>query len=312
MDEEWDNNSTESEDNDLREKFSRGELMSGHLYRQQVAEEDAVDYAKTINNVSGIKRCLLNLKRGYPEKWIERMTVNVPLIAVNDSDSSNKSNEIDIKDDFKRELSFYQQAQNGVISAFANLKGMQIQTERPDDYFAEMLKSEGHMQRVREKLVTQEKREETRERARKDRENRKKIKAERKMGKRKLKTVQAGEFIRAGDEMEGEGDSRADGVKKRKIQDNLKSPTKKLSMKGRLDRNANSTNKRREWKDRKFGFGGKTGKNSKRNSSQSSADMSSFRSYKNSKPPLKKSNLNKRPGKMRRHQNKMRKGNSRN
>eukprot|EP00800_Vazella_pourtalesii_P003804 TRINITY_DN13977_c0_g1_i1.p1 TRINITY_DN13977_c0_g1~~TRINITY_DN13977_c0_g1_i1.p1 ORF type:complete len:312 (+),score=84.20 TRINITY_DN13977_c0_g1_i1:39-974(+) len=311
MDEEWESNSTESEDNDLREKFSRGELMSGHLYKQQITE-DSVDYAKTINNISGIKRSLLNLKQGYSEKWIERMTVNVPLIAVTDNDSSNKSNEIDIKDDYKRELSFYQQAQNGVISAFATLKGMQIQTERPGDYFAEMLKSEGHMQRVREKLVTQEKREETRERVRKDRENRKKIKAERKMGKRKLKSDRSGGFIRAGDEMEGEGDSREDGVKKRKIQENSKSPAKKLPMKGRLDRNANATNKRREWKDRKFGFGGKTGKDRKRNSAQSSADMSSFRSYKNSKPPLKKSNLNKRPGKMRRHQSKMRKESTRN
>ncbi|KAI6657619.1 hypothetical protein LOD99_362 [Oopsacas minuta] len=302
---EWEVNSTDSEDVDLREQFLRGDLKSGHLYRQQLTEETPVDYAKTINNISGIKKSLLNLKRGYPEQWIERMAVNVPLIAVNDSEDKDKhSTEIDIHDDFNRELSFYQQAQKGVINAFGKLKSLGIETERPEDYLAEMLKSESHMQRVREKLVMQEKIEEMREKAKKDRENRKKLKAERKMGKSKLKSRRSGAFIGAGDELVEESRD-----KKRKFEDDTKSPRKKFPIKGKLDRNA-TTNKRRDWKDRKFGFGGKSGKTRKRNSAQSSADMSGFKSYKNSKPSVKKTkgNLNKRPGKLRRKQIKIRKG----
>ena len=300
---DWEGNSTDSEDRDLRDRFSRGDLKSGHLYKQQQTEHNTNDFAKTINNISGIKKSLQSLKRSYPEQWMERMAVIVSLVPVNDGESKDtQSGDIDVQDDFNRELSFYQQAQKGVISALDRLRSLGVETERPEDYFAEMLKSEAHMQRIRERLVTQEKGEEMREKARKDRENRKRLKADRKMGKKKLKSGRSGAFITAGEELEVEGKEK--GVKKRNPQENkTNSPKKKLPIKGRFDRSNATTNKRRDWKDQKFGFGGKSGRD-KRNSAKSSADMSGFKSYKNSKPPLKKTkgNMNKRPGKLRRKQ----------
>ena len=305
---DWEDNSTDSEDRDLRDRFSRGDLKSGHLYRQQQTEHNTPDFAKTINNISGIKKSMQSLKQGYPERWIERMSVNVPLVPVDDGENKNKNkqSEINVQDDFNRELSFYQQAQKGVINAFDRLRGLGVETERPEDYFAEMLKSEAHMQRIRERLVAQEKVAVLRDKARTDRENRKKLKAERKIGKTKLKSGRSGAFMTAGEELEVEG-SKEKGVKKRNSQEHQpKSPRNKLPIKGKLDRSSGMSNKRRDWKDQKFGFGGKTGRD-KRNSAQSSADMSGFKSYKNSKPPLKrnKGNMNKRPGKLRRKQMKV-------
>ena len=304
---DWEGNSTDSEDRDLRDRFSRGDLKSGHLYRQQLTENNIPEFAKTINNISGIKKRLQSLKQSYPEQWIERMSVNAPLVPVNDGENKGKQADVNVQDDFNRELSFYQQAQKGVISAFDKLRKLGVETERPEDYFAEMLKSESHMQRIRERLVNQEKKEVLLEKARKDRENRKKLKSERKMGKNKLKPGRSGAFMTAGDEMEGEGSEQKGEKRKDSKEHQPKSPKKKLPIRGKLDRNNAMSNKRRDWKDQKFGFGGKGGRDKKRNSAQSSADMSGFKSFRNSKPPLKRNqgNMNKRPGKLRRKQMKV-------
>ncbi len=53
-----------------------------------------------------------------------------------------------IVDDLQRETLFYRQAQSAVIEGLARLKAMSIPTKRPDDYFAQMAKSDDHMLKV--------------------------------------------------------------------------------------------------------------------------------------------------------------------
>ena len=53
-----------------------------------------------------------------------------------------------VHNDFKRELLFYRQAQSAVLEALPRLKSMNIPTKRPDDYFAQMAKTDEHMQKV--------------------------------------------------------------------------------------------------------------------------------------------------------------------
>lgn len=60
--------------------------------------------------------------------------------------SNNKSIAIN---EFKRETNFHRQAQAAVLEGLARLKALGIPTKRPDDYFAEMAKSDSHMQKVR-------------------------------------------------------------------------------------------------------------------------------------------------------------------
>lgn len=50
--------------------------------------------------------------------------------------------------DFQRELSFYRQAQATVLEALPRLHSLGIPTRRPEDYFAQMIKTDEHMQRV--------------------------------------------------------------------------------------------------------------------------------------------------------------------
>ena len=50
--------------------------------------------------------------------------------------------------DFRRETLFHRQAQAAVLRGIAQLKECGIRTKRPDDYFAEMAKSDEHMHKV--------------------------------------------------------------------------------------------------------------------------------------------------------------------
>lgn len=56
-----------------------------------------------------------------------------------------------VHNDFQREMLFYRQAQATVLESFSRLKNMDIRTKRPDDYFAQMMKSDDHMQKIRTK-----------------------------------------------------------------------------------------------------------------------------------------------------------------
>lgn len=62
----------------------------------------------------------------------------------------------DHEDDLTRETAFYTQAQAAVAMARQKLEAMKVPYLRPDDYYAEMIKSDGHMQRIRDSLLFEE------------------------------------------------------------------------------------------------------------------------------------------------------------
>jgi len=64
-----------------------------------------------------------------------------------------KPSEDPVLNDFRRENIFHRQAQGAVMEGINRLKKLGIPTSRPDDYFAEMAKSDEHMQKVRENLM---------------------------------------------------------------------------------------------------------------------------------------------------------------
>ena len=62
------------------------------------------------------------------------------------------------------------QAQSAVIEGLQKLHDLNIPTERPVDYYAEMAKSDQHMKKIKEVLLTKEAELEKREKVRKLRE----------------------------------------------------------------------------------------------------------------------------------------------
>lgn len=78
--------------------------------------------------------------------WIETMTVTSTAASF-DTDPALAN------DDLKRELAFYKQALTSVLIARKECKDAGVPFSRPTDYFAEMVKSDAHMQRVRVSLA---------------------------------------------------------------------------------------------------------------------------------------------------------------
>ncbi|XP_075944473.1 putative rRNA-processing protein EBP2 [Anarhichas minor] len=298
---------SELSDDELQEAFAKGLLKPG---MNVLVDEPK----KFVNNVEGMKHCLAELRKDLP--WVERLDMtNLPAEDVFSNAEGNipsvKNGVVDADDDFQREMLFYRQAQATVLDALPLLSKHGITTKRPDDYFAEMSKSDQQMQKIRKKLISKQLILEKSEKAKKLREQRKfgkkvqveviqKRQKEKKAMMTAVKKYQKGmtdklDFLE-GDQKKGKDSSSAapQGANK------AAAAAKKGS------------NSKRKYKDHRFGFGGKkSGK--KWNTKESHNDVSSFRAKvanakgsKGGKKGAKGGKQNKRPGKSVRKQIKSR------
>ncbi|KAF2398824.1 Ebp2-domain-containing protein [Trichodelitschia bisporula] len=212
----------------------------------------------------------------------------------------------DIDDDLNRELAFYAQSLSAVRKARALLKSEGAPFARPVDYFAEMVKSDEHMGKVKARLIEDAARKKASAEARRQRDLKKfgkqvQVAKQQERDKAKRETVEkinilkrkrAGAAITAEnepDQFDVEIEDAA--VTHRKDRDERK--------KGGPDRSGKSNPKRRK-KDEKFGFGGKK-RHNKSGDAESSADFRGFSHAKMKGKPLggaKKGGQ--RPGKARR------------
>ena len=204
-----------------------------------------------------------------------------------------------VHNDFKREMLFYRQGQATVLASLERLRSMNIPTKRPDDYFAQMFKTDEHMQKIRTKLAQKQDEEERITKVRKLREMKK-------FGKQIQIEVQQ--------KRQKEKKDMLDQVKKFR-----KGKTDSIDFLEDLNAKKGGKKKqgeKKQFKDKKFGFGGKK-KGNKSNTKQSTDDISSYKPFKGHQrggPGGKKKfggaggkSKVKRPGKQRRQQMKSKK-----
>lgn len=101
--------------------------------------------------------------------WPERLDITVPKSDCHVVLPENESSGL-VDNDFKRESLFLKQAELCVREGLTKLEHFGIKTKRPDDYFAEMVKSDEHMKKIRENLLSKHAEAERREKVRKLRE----------------------------------------------------------------------------------------------------------------------------------------------
>ncbi|CAB3987014.1 probable rRNA-processing EBP2 [Paramuricea clavata] len=273
-------------DEELQNAFSSGKVKPG---LNRVVEKVERIF---VNKVPELNEKLNEIKQELD--WFERLDVTCDIEKEDGKNEMDKKN-TDIHDDFKREMKFYKQAQMAFAEALPKLKKLGVAIERPSDYFAEMVKTDDHMQKVREKLVTKELAMEKSEKARK-------LRAMKKYGKKVQQEVMQ--------KRQQEKKQMLESVKKyRKGQ---KGKPEFLKDDDEFDVNTEKGTKRpapnkaqgksakRQKKDSKYGFGGKK-REKKRNTAESVADVSTFSSAKHSKAPRTKTKTKaKRLGKSRR------------
>lgn len=208
--------------------------------------------------------------------------------------SGKELNDDTAQNDFKRELLFYRQAQTTVIETikrFRNEFGIK-NIFRPDDYFAEMLKSDEHMKKVHSKLQAKQTSIEASEKAKRLREMKKygkkvqqevqlKRQQEKKELLEKIQKYKKGKL----DSLDFLDNDNSDNQFKRNKSANT-------NQSGNKKANTLKMTKKRRYKEAKYGYGGRK-KRSKYNSSESAADVSSFSARKHGRPKTKKNRLGK-------------------
>lgn len=223
------------------------------------SDTDVVPHSKlTINNIAALKESLVRIKLPWEKhSFVEHQSV----VSAENTDAGIK----DIYDDTERELAFYKQGLDAVKQGRATLLKLKVPFSRPLDYFAEMVKSDEHMDKLKNKLL----KEAADKKASEDAKKQRKLK---KFGKQvQHETLQ----------------QRA--KQKRETLDKIKSLKKKRSAHELEDDNEfqialeeaaaddrptkrNKPNGKRMAKDSKYGFGGKK-RGLRKNDADSSADI---------------------------------------
>ena len=87
--------------------------------------------------------------KGKNPSWLEKMDI---------IGESKVPEEFNIDDDIKRELIFYNISHSNTIKGILKLKECNEKLNRPGDFFAEMIKSDHQMTKIRKKVVTEQQR----------------------------------------------------------------------------------------------------------------------------------------------------------
>ncbi|KAL3617643.1 rRNA-processing protein and EBNA1-binding protein ebp2 [Castilleja foliolosa] len=221
----------------------------------------------------------------WPENtdWIHKLTVDI-----------DHEQKIDVNDDLNRELAFFTQALDGARHALGKFQSMGLPFLRPSDYYAEMVKSNTHMEKVKGRLLAEKKRTEEADKRRKSREN-KKLAKEIEAQKQKERTKQKKDDIESVKNWRKQRKQSGyapgeDGDFSKAFEDgkSFERPGKKRPGVGPGDRSGGKggqgkggkkgfggKRKERDVKDSKFGFGGRKGLK-KQNTAETTNDFSGF------------------------------------
>ncbi|PON59963.1 Eukaryotic rRNA processing [Trema orientale] len=216
--------------------------------------------------------------------WIHKLSIDV----------DQEQQQVDVNDDLARELAFYNQALEGTRRAFEKLQSMGLPFLRPADYYAEMVKTDSHMEKVKGRLLVEKRRMEEADERKKAREAKKlakeiqaqKTKERNKQKKEEIESVKKWRKQRqqsgfAKDDKDGEMDfSFEDGKAFERSNKRRPGVAPGDRSGGKTSRHGGTgkgmkNQKKREFRNSKFGFGGKKALR-KLNTAETTNDMRSF------------------------------------
>ncbi|KAF2489899.1 Ebp2-domain-containing protein [Lophium mytilinum] len=207
----------------------------------------------------------------------------------------------DVEDDLNRELAFYKQSLSAVTEARKLLKKEGAAFSRPVDYFAEMVKSDEHMGKIKQKLIDSAASKKASADARRQRDLKKfgkqvQIAKLQERDKAKRETLDKISLLKR--KRQGQDLTKTN---EEDLFDVTLDETAKPSRSERKDAKDGRPNPKRQKKDEKHGFGGKK-RFAKSNDAKSSADMSGFsnKRMREDKDKISKTGASKRLGKNRR------------
>ncbi|KAJ5152321.1 rRNA-processing protein and EBNA1-binding protein ebp2 [Penicillium capsulatum] len=289
-DEEAGDDSDESQDDDDEEEEEEEEDIPLSDLEDDEREDVVPHQRLTINNSAAINASL---------KRISFITSQTPFSEHNSLVSQEPIEVPDPNDDLNRELAFYKVCQAAASSARGLLKKEGVPFTRPGDYFAEMVKNDEHMNKIKKKLYDEAAGKKAAAEARRQRDLKKfgkqvqvaKLQQRQKEKRETLEKINTLKKKRKADTSAPTDD--ANDLFDVAIEDSEKPDSRKRGRGG-----DGAANPKRQKKDQKFGFGGKK-RHAKSGDAASSGDLRNFSAKK------MKAGGSKRPGKSKRAKGRM-------
>ncbi|KAL4968852.1 EBP2 family rRNA-processing protein [Aspergillus stella-maris] len=249
--------------------------------------EDVIPHQRlTINNAAALTSSTKRIS------FISHLT---PFSEHNSLLSKEETSVPDANDDLNRELAFYKTAQAGALLARKLLKKEGINFTRPGDYFAEMVKTDEHMGKIKKKLYDEAAGKKAAAEARKQRDL-KKFGKQVQVAKLQQRAKEKKEAIEKINDLKKKrksatsgGAGEADDLFDVAVEDAVSENPRK-----RARGDTGAPNIKRQKKNEKYGFGGKK-RHAKSGDAASSGDLRSF-----SVKKMKGGPGAKRPGKSKR------------
>lgn len=143
QDSDSDNDNNNNYDDDLDIEYSNDE--------DDVSFEYPNDEEKMNELTLKIRKEFANQfsSKGRNPNWLEKMDI---------VGEQKVPDELNIDDDIRRELFFYNISHKNTIKGISKLKECNEKLNRPGDFFAEMLKSDYQMTKIRKKVVGEQQR----------------------------------------------------------------------------------------------------------------------------------------------------------
>ncbi|KND02564.1 uncharacterized protein SPPG_03021 [Spizellomyces punctatus DAOM BR117] len=271
------------------------DMMKGKKEDKDEEEDELVEKVYSNDTVALLSRLddIRLDQPGFKVPWIETQSITSP--APLDLDPS------DVHDDLKRELAFYKQALYAATEGRKRILAAGVPFSRPDDFFAEMVKTDEHMAKVRQRLLDEAASIQAAEQARKQRDLKKfgkKVQQEKLAERERTKKAELEKVKVARRKHASAEGGRDDGDDEFDVEVDSGSRGGKGGRGGKT-----AAGGKRKRKDEKFGFGGPK-RHKKSNTADSTSDMSGFSLKKmKGKPGVSKN----RPGKARRQASRGRK-----
>ncbi|KAJ3158970.1 rRNA-processing protein and EBNA1-binding protein ebp2 [Geranomyces michiganensis] len=254
----------EMDSDDEAELAAYLKMTKGEGAEDEESDNDLVEkiYA---NNTTALLSRLEDIRidqPGFKVPWIETMSVTSP--------APLDLAPTDVQDDLKRELAFYKQALHAAEEGRKHVRAAKVPFSRPDDFFAEMVKSDEHMARVRQRLLDEAASIQASEKARKQRDLKKfgkKVQQEKLAERVKTKKSEIERVKVARKKHASADNSREDADDEFGIELDSSSTPSRF--------NGGGPNPKRKRRDEKFGFGGSK-RHKKTNDKASVDDMAGF------------------------------------
>lgn len=161
-DSESEEDDSESEDEESEDDDEESEEEEEDLDEEDDSEEDKPREKVFANNQKALKKAYNRLRLPWEAtRFVEHqtLTTSAPIHTLVEN----------IEDDTQRELAFYKASLEATSIAKKKLLQQKVPFHRPLDYFAEMLKTDDHMEKLKQRLIQEESEKLARQEARRQR-----------------------------------------------------------------------------------------------------------------------------------------------